>query len=1179
MAEVLFERPRILDRVPRDRHTVIEASAGTGKTYTIEHLFIDLLLTQDCSIEHILVLTYTERAAGELRSRIRAMIERILSAAPSAQTSGKSFWRIDDAARLKLKRSLFSFDKAPIHTIHGFFQRVITENAFSSCRLFAQTLVDSRTAFSEAFMASLRSDFGRDPALSPYLSCWLGHKGSNVEELEGFLYDCHSRKREIRPDFKPAAVSLILDSLFLLLQDGSMSTRIRQVCEGSRPKKVPGVTTKALINKCDHLALLTQAYHADRNLAMALSECRRDYLSYLSEKLGSLSPMTEEVQGLLTAVTNLIGSAVPFEAAVVQLFLPRVRARLASDKKRRGLYDFDDMIGYLLEGLDGPQGAALLSALRMRYRYALIDESQDTDDSQWTVFRKIFYESGQANILYLIGDPKQAIYGFRGADVHTYLAARDVICGTDKPVRLNENYRSAQRLIAAYNEIFLQATESPFFDGSITYDSPVECGRKDLRAVGPDGREIVPVVLLGVESEGTTVRSEDYTRNLGAWIAREIRRLLSPGAPMIRFGDGCDLRPLRPHDVFILTRKEQEGRDVSEFLREEGVPSAFYRQEGLFQTREAEHIRDLLLAIERPLDNSRRFKAWLTPFFSVPIERLLACRDLPETEPLARKLLLWHDIARRRDFRELFSGILSESGLITRELFLKDSEREITNYLHIFEILLEEAAASRCELTELNRRLQGFIGETGTPLREDANIQRLETEKEAVQIMTMHKSKGLEAAVVFIFGGYAQGRPERFALYHEKGMRVLHVGPDENEKAKAVLETLQEDQRLLYVAVTRAKVRLYLPFVPPERLTGPAKRGTYAQLNARLADMISAPHFSSLRDLFLHETTGRAGFPQVTDDGQTGQAVRSWQPEPTLRDRGDDSEHFSALRQRHRGFEVTSYTRMKQSQRGLANLSEAGDADLAETDHSTGAQPGESVPGGTEYGSALHRIIEKVPLTSLRTVRSPEEWQQSEEITGLVNAWLLYHGIDTRHSGYSARLVYNALTARVVLDEEVLLPGFSSLENYSREVEFLYPYPEQGHHRLDEVPARGFQIDRGYVKGTVDFLFEHGGRTYLVDWKTDILADYDEASLRRHFETGYALQSKLYIIALVKMLNAHGSEAYDKLFGGMLYCFVRVMESPGDGRRGILLSRPSWQEMLRFERDLRESDEYSGVPR
>lgn len=1179
MSRPLYERPRILDRIPRDRHAVIEASAGTGKTYTIEHLFTELLLNRDCEIDAVLLLTYTERAAGELRSRIRAMIERLLSDDPQPVPPESSFWQIDETARIKLKRSLFSFDKAPIYTIHGFFQRVLIENAFSSCRLFEQTLVDSRTAFSEAFTGSLRSDLACDPGFVPYLSCWLGHRGGSVDDLEDFLYSCHSRRREIRPVFDQAEVRRILESLSQIFRDGHLDDRIRQACDANRPKKIHGGVTRAIVSRCAHLAGLMRAYDEDKNVAKLLCASSSDSLTYILDNLGRLSTPTDEIRRLQTALSQFIESSLSFDAAVAQLFLPQVRARLESEKRRRGLYDYDDMIGYLIEGLDGPQGSSLLKTLRRRYRYALIDESQDTDDRQWKVFRKVFYESGGANIIYLIGDPKQAIYGFRGADVYTYLAARDVICGSGKPVFLNENYRSTGTLISAYNEMFRQDTGNPFFKGGITYGCPVACGRKDLRAVGPDGREITPVVLLEVGPGGATLNSDEYTRILAAGVAREVKRLLSPGEAVIRFGAGDDLKPLKPRDIFILTRKEQEGRDLSEFLRDEGIPFAFYKQEGLFQTREAEHIRDLLLAVEAPLDNSRRFKAWLTPFFSVPIERLLLCRDLPETEPLVRKLILWHDMARRRDFEGLFSDILSGSGLICRELFLRDTEREITNYTHIFEILLEEATASGCELPEINRALQGFIGGTGRPLRDDADIQRLETEKEAVQIMTMHKSKGLEAAVVFIFGGYTRGRRERFALYHDNGTGVLHVSPGDRETGLAAREALEEDQRLLYVAVTRAKARLYLPFVRIEHLTPQALQGSYAQLNARLADMISEPDSFAMKQLFSLRTLGPSMLPTEGDDGRAAEIVSSWQPEAIHPEDREDRRRFQDLRQSHRGFEVTSYTRIKHRQGGQATRTETEDPEDDEILSAMTGRPEEEIPGGPEYGIALHRILEEVPFESLRGVSGIEEWQQSEEISELVTRSLFDQGLDTRHADYSRRLVYNALTANVILGEGIVLQGFKSLGSCRREASFLYPYPEEAHRRLDEFPLGHFHIDRGYVKGSIDFLFTHGDRTYLVDWKTDILPDYGMTSLTQHVETAYGLQMKLYAIALVKMLKAHQAEAYNRSVGGLLFCFLRAVESPGDGRRGFVLSRPTWREMLRLERELLQSTEYAGAPR
>ncbi len=196
--KVYYSRPAILDAIPKDRHTVIEASAGTGKTFTIEHLFVELLLTQKVNIDNILVLTYTERAAGELRSRIRNMIERVLAAEPLLQSPGGRYWEIGPQEKVHLERALFSFDMAPIHTIHSFFQRVVNEHAFSSGRLFEQSLVDGKSAFQDAFLETLRKELSCAETYAPYLDAWLA-SGQTLDALHDELYSCHARKRTILP--------------------------------------------------------------------------------------------------------------------------------------------------------------------------------------------------------------------------------------------------------------------------------------------------------------------------------------------------------------------------------------------------------------------------------------------------------------------------------------------------------------------------------------------------------------------------------------------------------------------------------------------------------------------------------------------------------------------------------------------------------------------------------------------------------------------------------------------------------------------------------------------------------------------------------------------------------------------------------------------------------------------
>ena len=299
----------------------------------------------------------------------------------------------------------------------------------------------------------------------------------------------------------------------------------------------------------------------------------------------------------------------------------------------------------------------------------------------------------------------------------------------------------------------------------------------------------------------------------------------------------------------MLTATNKESVQASQALRELEVPFAFYKQEGLFQTDQAQAVHDLLAAIVDPADADKRSRAWITPFFAVPLEALPDLDELPDSHPLIKRLMDWNELAGRRRFETLFTRILDETGVIRRERFLKDDERALTNYLHIFEVLLEESRTIGRDLADLVATLTAYIQQLRKPPGEDGNIQRLESDRAAVQIMTIHKSKGLEAAVVFLYGGFGGFRGSGTYEYHDQGQRVLYIGDNDEAKKKAADDRCREEERLYYVAMTRAKARLYLPLVPG-KLGGKKWEGRYRRLNERLSVVASNLEESSHRNLF-----------------------------------------------------------------------------------------------------------------------------------------------------------------------------------------------------------------------------------------------------------------------------------------------------------------------------------------
>ncbi|MDB5107847.1 MAG: Exodeoxyribonuclease beta chain, partial [Candidatus Binatus sp.] len=468
MSDLFYLRPRILDQIALDAHSVIEASAGTGKTYTIENLVVEILVKAKATIDKILVVTFTEKATSELRARIRGALEAALSGKCDPGSEYRT--ALDESMHDALREALFAFDRAPIHTIHAFCHRMLTELAFQSGTSFSVEIIDKQSAFHEAFRAELREHFAIDEAAQNLLGTWLAK--DDIEKLERLLFDAH---------------------------------RLRYLATGD----------------------------AARN-----------------EGAGDLA----------------------LDIQVVDAFLPRVAKRLESIKRERGVLDYDDMLEWLARALDGRHGETLAASLRERYRYALIDEFQDTDDLQWKIFRRIFVDGGGGNTVHLIGDPKQAIYGFRGADVFAYgRACRELFKLGIKPVHLIENFRSTGKLIDAINLIFEQDADPAFFTGDIRYDQPVICGRKQLRAVDVGKKDVKPITLLRMTSSKLSASRVSFA--IGRRIAATVRDLLreGPGQLFVN-GKSGKIEPLQAREVFILTRSNIESVKIGNFLREATVP-------------------------------------------------------------------------------------------------------------------------------------------------------------------------------------------------------------------------------------------------------------------------------------------------------------------------------------------------------------------------------------------------------------------------------------------------------------------------------------------------------------------------------------------------------------------------------------------------------------------------------
>jgi exodeoxyribonuclease V beta subunit len=1139
-AAYVYPFPAELAELPRDRPAVIEASAGTGKTYLIEHLVVDRLLRGDARIDEILVVTFSERAAAELVRRIRALIGQVLRPdSTTDEATGPHVWAIDAAARERLEAAARGLDVAPISTIHAFCQRILTEHAFASGRLLAQNPVESRTAFTAAFDDVIRARL--DGELQALLTVWLAT--SDVRGLEDLLYRARSIRCDWVAPYDPARLGAAARAFAASNLQEACAVTMRSIKRA-----------KFVVERIDKLHGFCTQYAADGEPAFLLARIdalvrSKEVFEFVlhPDRLGGARDKPG-IAALLAHIETLADVAIPLATAVAQRFGPIVEERLRARKRAAGLFDFDDMLLLVDEALRGPRGAELATTLRARFRLAVIDEFQDTDPVQWQIFRAIFLEGGDPRPLYLVGDPKQSIYGFRGADVSTYDGARATVTALGGVHHLERNFRSTPAVIDTYNAIFDQNAAKPFFSTGMTYDHPVTYGGKESESVA----ETRPLTLLRVQADDEKKLPMRVVRErLAVAIADEIADLLKGG----------DVPSAR--EIFVLTRTRRESEKVAEKLAARGIPAVLAVQEGLYETAEARQVRDLLRAIADPRDPAKRLRAWLTPFFG------LALADLPDAvagadQPLIDRLLAWHVAAESGDLASLFGRILDENGLACRELFAGDALRPLTNFRQLFELLALDAARARRPLGDIARRLAALVSRLAVPQPEEGNTLRAEGDRDAVQIMTMHRAKGLEADIVFVYGGFnLAGRDVVRSFIDEGGQRRRLAGPP---RLPAILERIKrdrdgEDQRLYYVALTRARKRLYLPYsgdVPegdPSPFDSPPQEDTwrlnggYRHVNRRVHELMNAPDTRRLRA--PHQIKIDPNAPDDTGPALTGAVLAAWRPAP-----GDVAEivvdpALAALRRTRAGAVTTSYSRIKQAHGGYRPPTEILDEVPGPTDagdHDDGA-----LRGGAGTGIFLHALLEVLPLETLRETPALDLWRARDDVRAVTEPVLRRYGRDPSDLKPALDLAHAALTTPLPVVAGVLA-GLVSAKRIAREMEFLFPFP----------PEAGGP-ESGFVKGFVDVIFEHEGRSYFGDWKTDRLPAWDAAAIEGHVSANYALQERLYSLALVRMLGIEDAAGYEARFGGTLYIFVRGLGRSPDAVRG---RRPAFHEIVAWQQEL-----------
>lgn len=1163
--------------VLRGQH-LIEASAGTGKTYNIALLYLRLLLERKLRVGEIAVVTFTDAATRELRGRLRARIAEAigrLGQAESAQSDELDRilqkYRVDktslDAAIALLESALVGFDEARISTLHGLCKQLLAEHAFETGLPFFELDND---AGNEATQELVR-DFWRrhvivdaDEAINAVLERWSDPGELATELLRSQALALPSTRidpvdpqawvERVRPSFVKA-----LAHWQTLQAEGEVDVALQQLQEAVADRFLSAAKTSphgaASMQRCAD-ACTAHSAQVDVPALTALSRSAIEgAMLKKAEKAGwhpagALAEVAACVEAMQTSRHELHAALLTrFTSATIDF----VRSGLADRRERMRRFGFDDLIGQLHERLHGESGVRLARSIADDIPALLVDEFQDTDTLQYTILHRIHAASADA-LLLLIGDPKQAIYRFRGGDIHTYhAAARDA--GSNRHT-LRENWRSDAALIAATNSVF-EGVNDPFLVDFIRFEPArfPDSKSKSTHRLASD----TPLTVWRLPDRIEKDKRKPWTtpafaERILAEVAAEIRGILSTARE----------KDFEAPSIAVLVKSNREAEQAARQLAQWNIACDYLSAASVYASNEAIEIERLLAALDAPADSAKVRAALATELLGVDLQELLAGRD---------DLDLWEaQLAQIASLRQrwldagAYATIAHCVQLAAKRLLPRwDGRRRVTNLLHLAELLQHESARRSTPAELLHWLGQRRIEADEKRGAGNAEPLRPADDPGAVQVLTVHRSKGLQYDVVFapfVMGTFwkslenREDADEAVAWHAGDELRIDIGGPQWKTHALAQRdEQFAESLRLAYVAITRARHRVWLAWAWANTgKTSTSLTGPLAWLWFR-DDAIERP--DQLVQLKDQPDRIDKGFEALVERSVERVRIETINVEsPDIERLTDDADTRDLVVAEfngriERGLETLSYSRLfgGSQHAPLADHDEF-DSPLATTSALVVNDPVPQWPRGPAFGVCVHQVFEDVAFAELA---SPG-----------VHADLARICADHGYAGDEIETI--AMITRAAVRGE-LIPGsglrlMDLAESESRaELEFLFPL---GGSRLDafeqvlaawpdyarrpgELVTRRAQV-RGLMTGFIDLIVRWQDRYYVLDYKTNLLgparADYATerlpAAIRAH---DYDLQYLIYLVALQRFLRSRLGDQYDyeRHIGGALYLFVRGM--------------------------------------
>ena len=1194
----------IWERIDYNRHAVIEASAGTGKTYTLERIVLELILKHKISVNEILIVTFTEKAAGEIKDRVRKII---------TEEYDKARAQNDVTNANLLKSAIDLFDSADISTIHGFCKKMLTQYAFENNSALSQE-ISNNTFTTEAFNnVILSKDFFACGGIKILESFFSGEKISDLNGdlslIEAFkenalnnivladYQDLDDNDLKIIDDFDKLCIEVKNEITHILELGDYNPEQIYNISIYRDLGSGLGVNGNKLRNYYDKLKGYDQTLSDILNKKCSITfppgsgafntNFSNEAVFYIDDgaKKKNYQTLEQICPNLYSIHNRIIGACQKlvdlfeknkktFQKRLIDLVI-KERKRL---KEEHQTISFDDLIINFDDALQ-PSAAnsiALINALRDKYKVALIDEFQDTDGLQWDIFSRIFtsfYEKDyptnsfneKRNTLIVVGDPKQAIYKFRGADLNTYFLAKEIITKklNGQLYSLDTTYRCTNEMVDVYNTFF--------------------CNDWFNVAGAPEGAGITEIKYNNVNSPSDNKKTtawfpeEFSTVNIVDCDYKNFRQYIQGCACAIKslVNTPADEGKCTYSDFCFLVRGKNEALNIAEILKEYKLPYLYQKDSSLYESDEAMGIIIVLKFLLEPNNRKLRNAALLTDFFDAEPRDIQVLANISSLDlPCIQK---WLEYLNANQWEKLFHSMLYDSGLYFRlcERINEDVSAEIKlgTYNQLFEELLVAAKEQQLSVYEFPTFLKGIKRKTAED--EVENSLKKVTDEPRIQIMTMHASKGLEFKVVFYCAGFKKEPDGGYCTDHYSmssssaseelsGIKSLYFNKkhiSNYHKEIIIYDDKCELRRLTYVAITRAQYMIFFPCGektikvtensipllyeskssnPMKNFVGPALTRLATSNETNNLIKLYTPDLSKLEYYASKQEYNGEEDKTVAKEKQAYSPI--WDL-PNLMRHKVSLDSFSSINRHHKESQNEIYFDDENDKENdeLVNQPE-------EKEHIEAVPT--LLPPGATFGKCFHDIMETLAKGSngidfgyVASIKQ-EYIYTDNKFDEIVKTAMLQYGIQNQlHIGNEnkiidsasnelKRMVWNTLNMPIpMLQGEKL--GNLKTSDMKAELEF---YINKNEYLTEE-------IKNNIMIGFIDLLFRVDNKYYILDWKTNLIPSYDTATVNEAMEeANYTLQHEIYSIATIQWfakLFGNDIEKAKEMLGGTVYLFVR----------------------------------------